>query len=95
MYFRIIVIPYVLGVPRISISGFRILENKERPIPWGIIFKGINSSLLDGYVSRFREQTKKVRQDCVILPQRGDRFTCQICKQNILDYKFQLAEFLT
>ena len=54
------------------------------------------SPLLGSYVSRFREQTKEMfRQSCVILPETRGRFTCQICKQNILDYKFQLAEYLT
>ena len=53
------------------------------------------SPLLGSYVSRFREQTKEMfRQGCVILQDRRGRFTCRICKQNILDYKFQLAESL-
>ena len=55
----------------------------------------LGCNLLGSYVSRFREQTKKMfRQDSVILPERRGRFTCQICKQNILDYKVQLAESL-
>jgi hypothetical protein len=45
-----------------------------------------------GFVSK---QKEKFRQDCVILPEMGDRFTCQICKQNILDNIFQFAEYLT
>ena len=55
----------------------------------------LGCNLLESFVSRFREQTKNMfRQDCVILPERRGRFTCQICKQNILDYKVQLAESL-
>ena len=68
----------------------------------GIIFAGINSNQYhifltvkcQGFVSK---QKRKVPPGLchVILPERGYRFTCQICKQNILDNIFQFAEYLT
>ena len=65
------IIPYLAIIA--NPSGFQILEHKESPIPWAIIFKGINSNLLDGYVSRFREQTKRKVPPGLCHPARDGR----------------------